>query len=377
MAEWKIAYTDDGRPWILTETAGPQQLSARDEVYEILLSGDGQLVVFVRSPLNGGEPLPSEIYVVNADASGERLLMSSEDFDALYPHEGFLHNDLGSISFIPGTHQLMLNTRGIPEGPGLIKYDDLLRLDADSGELVTLLPPGQGGDFTIAPDGSRVALVQPVSFHLANPDGTGLLTDVITFESLITYSEFQFYVQPQWSADGSQVAVVIPSADILAEDPAADIWRLSADGSEVTLLASMPGDFFFTERTERSSLSPDFTQVVYRQSASGNRTLMTANVGGPGVAYDENVLEWWGWLPNGGSFAYAKGDPMTGLLGTPGMAPSPLLTGNRPRWITSTSFYYLQGSIGSWTLRRGAVGDSHEDIVSPSGDFVRFDFVHP
>lgn len=377
LVEWKVAYTDAGHPWIITESDDPLQLSPLDGVYEVLLSSDGEVVVFLRRPDDERGSQPTEVYAVNSDGSQQRLLMSGEDFNALYPHEGFLHNDLASIEFVPGSHELLLNTRVVAEGPGLIKYDDLLRLSADSGDRITILPPGQGGDFTVAPDGSRVALVRPDSVHLVNPDGSGLAVELVSFEPLITYSEFQFYVNPLWSADSSQLAVVIPSADVLAEDPEANIWSISADGTQVDLLATVSGDFYFSERTGRSSLSPDFARVVYRLPEPGGRTLMIADLGQQGVAYDDDVLEWWGWSPQGDYFTYAKGEPTNGLRGAPGVAPSPLHSGGRPNWISPESYYFLQGSIGNWTLLRRDLGVAPQEILSPAGDFVRFDFVHP
>ena len=62
--------------------------------------------------------------------------------------------------WMPGSHTLLFNTRlDFEEGLGLYLSDDLHALDVDSGTNQPLLPPGEGGDFYLSPDGSQVALV--------------------------------------------------------------------------------------------------------------------------------------------------------------------------------------------------------------------------
>ncbi|NIN69433.1 MAG: hypothetical protein GTO63_33065, partial [Anaerolineae bacterium] len=153
----RIVYTDGGDIWLLEDDRPPRQLSSSGSAQQVLISSDGRKVVFVRRTEPQG--VPPEIRSINIDGSDEKVIMSPSQFDALYSLDDFLHNDLSDIAFIPGTHTLMLNTRAIPEGPGVLKYDDLMLLDADTGALTTLFLPGEAGDFTLSPDGKQVALV--------------------------------------------------------------------------------------------------------------------------------------------------------------------------------------------------------------------------
>jgi hypothetical protein len=144
---------------------------------------DGQKIVFTRRPTADG---PAEIRAVNRDGSGETVLAPGETWNGLYPHEIFLFNDLQTMDFIPGTHQLLLNTRGVPEGPGLARYNDLLRLDADSGALTSLRAPETGGDFLVSPDGQKLALVQHDRISLLTIAGADVRASAITFTPVIT-----------------------------------------------------------------------------------------------------------------------------------------------------------------------------------------------
>jgi len=44
------------------------------------------------------------------------------------------------------------------------------------------------------------------------------------------------------------------------------------------------------------------------------------------------------------------------------------------RWIDDTTFLCLSGSIGSWTLKKGVIGGALVPIISPTGDFISYDF---
>ena len=223
----RIAYTDGGNVWLAEGDAPPTQLTSTGAAENVWISDDGQKVVFTRRPAADG---PAEIRAVNRDGSGETVLAGGETWNGLYPHEAFLFNDLQTMGFIPGTHQLLLNTRGVPEGPGLARYNDLLRLDADSGALTSLRAPEAGGDFIIAPNGQKAILTLQDRLSLITIDGADLRRDAITFSPVITYSEYAYHPKGQWNPDSSAVGFAIPSFDPLAPDAGATLWHLPADG---------------------------------------------------------------------------------------------------------------------------------------------------
>lgn len=371
--ELVVAYVDDGDPWITTESGPPRQLSDAGDTIEVLISDDGAKVVFLRRETAEGDTQPVEIRTANADGSDERILVRPEQFDGLYPLEGMLHHDLASISFIPGSHDLLLNTRAIPEGPGLLKHDDLLRLDIESGALSTVFPPGEGGDFVPSPDGEQVALVRPNSISLVNVDGSDLRAEVVTHEPVITYSEFRYYSQPIWSADSGRLAVMIPSSDPLAEAPTGTAWRIASDGS-ATEAASYVGDFYFTQHGASSVISPDFARLIVPRRLDSGLELHLAPLGGELSSYDTGDLNWISWNPTGSHFVYGKSAPTAIQLGSVDGPPSALVDGTNLRWIDAESFLFLSGSRGAWTLRQGALDGAISDLASPAGDFIPYDF---
>jgi hypothetical protein len=318
---------------------------------------------------------PVEVRAVNRDGSGETVLASTDTWNGLYAHEDFLFNDLQLMDYIPGSHQLLLNTRGVPEGPGLARYNDLLRLDADSGALTALRPPGSGGDFLISPDGLKAVLTQHDRLSLITIDGGIIRADAITFAPVITYSEYLYHPIGQWTPDSSAVGFAIPSADPLAPDASATIWRLPADGGPAANLATIPGGFFFTQ-SRAPSISPDLAWVAFlRDTTAPNvRNLIVARADGTGeTIVATGQMSWNGWAPDSAHFVFGQDAPMNLQLGAPGGSSAPLASGSQFRWVNATTYIYLSGSSGAWTVMRGSIGGPSFALASPAGDFVAYD----
>lgn len=366
----RIVYTDAGNVWLLEEGGLPQQLTTSGSAQDVFISDDGQRVVFIYEDSAAGT---YELRAVDAAGSPEQVLLTQAQLDALHPLGGALHIRLAQLDFIPGSHDLLFNTRATFEGPGLAKYDDLLRLDADSGALTPLLAPGDGGDFTLSRDGTRVALVKPDSIRQADIDGSGLTAPLITFTPVMTYSEYQYYPDPVWAADGA-MGVVIPPQDPLGPDPIAEVWVVSAGGSP-SLMATVHAQTFFAQAFGAPLISPDLMRVVYsRDTTTPNiRNFYLANADGSGESvYVSGDVRWTGWNPTGDYLVFEQG---TGnlILGQPSVPPAPFVIGTRLRWIGPDEALYTNGSFGSWTLMRVRVGEAPQLLVSPAGDFIAFD----
>lgn len=370
--ELSLVYTSGGDAWLLEGEAPARQITSMGGVYQVVISSDGQRIVFAR---RGRVDLPSEIWGVNRDGSAQSQLVASTRWNELYDPEGFLFNDLAGIDFIPGTHALLLGTQAVPEGPGVFRYDDLLRLDADTGTLTTLLTPGQGGAFTLSPDGGTAAIVRPTSIGLVNSDGTGLRPDLVTFPMVITYSEYQWYPKLTWSPDSRAVGAAIPSADPLAADPSGTVWRVDRESAVATAGPAISGNFFFPQ-FGAAALAPDLGRVAFaRSGATPNTTdLFLANADGSAEGpYVSGDVGWKGWSPDSQHFVFSQDSPADLMLGSPAVASEPLASGHTLQWIGPTEFVLLSGGQGSWTLARGSIGGPLVPLASPTGDFVAFD----
>jgi Tol biopolymer transport system component len=371
----KIAYIDDGNIWLIEGGSPPQQLTNSGFAENVLISPDGQKIVFKRR-LSFDDL--AELRVVNADGGGEDVLLSTDDMKTFYPStlesKGF---EISQMAFLPGTHDLFFNTYEAFATVGVAMTDDLLCINTDSGDLSRILNPNRGGQFAISPDGTRIVVIQPDRIHLANPDGSGLSTNLIIYPPVITYSEFQYYAQPIWTRDSGAIGFAIPSADPLNGSPSGDIWRIPRDGSAAVKIATIAGDFYFSQVFSTTTLSPLFDRVAFmRETATPNvRELYIAQSDGTAeTIYDMGEITWAGWAPDGIHFVYSLTDPMDLVIGSVGDPPAPLVTGIDLRWINNRDFLYLSGSMGTWTLMKGSIGTAPISLATPVGDFISYDF---
>lgn len=373
-APLRIVYLDAGNVWLIEEGGAPVQLTAGGGARSLRISGDGQRVAYLWSSTPDSHP---ELRAVNADGSGATTVLSAAALDALYPLPPYVIGwQLWHFDFIPGTHTVVFTTTGIPEVIGLHRSDDLLAVDADSGALTTLLPPGSGGTFAIAPDGSRIAVASPTAIGLVDADGSNHSPNLITFPAIITYSEFQFSPPMVWAPDSSAVGVVVPSEDPLAPAPGGAAWRIPAAGGPAVMTATLSGQLYFPQMSGGSLLSPDLGRVaILRDTATPNiRQLVLANADGSGeTIYVTDDVQWAGWAPDSTHFVFGLGSPTGLTLGQVGGPSAPIGSGMDLRWISSTEFLYLSGSFGAWSLVRGAIAGPTTTLASPAGDFTSFD----
>jgi hypothetical protein len=370
----RVVYTDGGNAWIIEGANPPLQLTSSGLVENVRLSDDGLKIAFTRRPAIDS---PVELRSVNHDATGEAVLLTPAQLDALYPLGGALHNDLSQFEFVPGTHDLLFNTRGIFEGPGLAKHDNVLVIDTDTGALDELLAPGSGGDFTASPDGAQIAVVRPDEVDLINIDGGNHRVGLVSYTPVITYSEYQYYVVPIWRPDSLEVGLVVPSSDPLTPPLSGTVWRIPAGGGTATSLPTINGQFFLFGVGNRALLAPDLAHVAYTRATVTPNVwdLYTANPDGTGEALvATGDIVWAGWSVDGLHYAYSNGGPMNLQVGTVGGASFPLIVGTDLRWINATDYLFLSGSAGAWTLQRGTLGAGAVPLVSPAGQFVQFDF---
>ncbi len=368
----RIVYVSGGNVWVLTEGSPAVQITSSGSAERALISSDGLKVAYTRRT---SLEMPAELYSINADGTSNMLLLSAAQVDGLHPLGMFVHNDIYNADFVPGSHRLAFNTRGVLEGPGLPKYDDLFTIDTDSAALTTLFPAGAGGDFAFSPNGAYVVVVRPTTIGLANADGSGMTPDLVTHTAVMTYSEFMWYATPVWRADSSGFGLIIPSFDPLAPGATGTLWRVAAPAGPAVSTATITGGFYFSKFD--SSLSPDLSRVAFlRETGTPNvQNLILANANGSGeTIYATGQMGWLGWSPDDVHFVFSEGAGNNLRLGALGASPVALATGTRLRWISSTDFIYLAGSPALWTLTRGSIGGGSTALATLSGDFPSFDF---
>jgi hypothetical protein len=369
-----IVYIKDGNVVLWNADDGPRVLTSSADVQQATISEDGAVVAYTRGDVTKPERL--EIWAVDTGAQANpRVLVSVADFKTLLAQSPFptaMALQLDQLVFRPGTHEVAFGTAPVFDGPGYLPLHDLHLVNADT--LVKQTPFGfkQGGRFTFSPDGKRVALVKPDLMSLANYDGTGLVSNVITFPQIITYSEYQLHPQPIWSADSTSLRVVIPPADPLAEpQQPTQLWSMTANGAEKILLATIfPAPFSW----DPQAFAPDLSRVAYVQTAGENtdniRALHLTKPDGSGdQVYDQGVsLVFLGWGLNSAHFAYMKfSETETGLyLGS--ITGEPVKVTSLPDlnwlgWVDANRYLYAIKESDNWQIMLGNQASGTSNII--------------
>jgi hypothetical protein len=379
----RIAFVSEGDVWLWTaEDRDFRSLTnAGDAEGDVRISDDGQLVAFLRG---------DELWMVSTDGTDERPVVTPAEFSELDPDgDGAA---LNRFEWVPGTHLLALNTRQ-QTAVGQALYHDLHLLDADTQRLTTLLAPGEGGEFYYSPNGSQIALVTPNEISLVDADGGNRRDRVLTHAQVETHSEYEYYAQPVWAADGSALRVAIPPPDPLTGSvQIMTIWHIPTDGNPAWLIRSVATAPSLDP--DLLSFSPDLRFVAYVQLRGSENALPeeaeswleVRRLGTEDVMASPDVGVLFGWAPASRHFAYllgrqapqlrigqwsGKGFPGSVDAGTPVVefdwldAEHYLLTAGQ-RWSRET-----EG--GSYDLILGDITGSSTILIT-STDFPHYDF---
>jgi hypothetical protein len=378
----RVTYVKGGNVWLWTEGVGTLALTASGDAQQAFISDDGQVVAYIRQIGSSGP----ELWAVNNDGSNNRQLVSTAELWAIYTGDpGSAPMGIGPyrVDWRPGTHELYYNTQPIYEGPGLSIYNDLRMVDADTLVKTVLFAPGDGGHFYFSPDGAQIAIVAPDHIDLVNADGSNLRPNVLVYDWVITYSEYQYYPRPVWAPDSSGLRVVVPPQDPLADPlPASNVWYIPADGSPESLSTSILAMPF---AWPDSAISPDLNRLAYAVPVGiptdNLRDLHISGADGSGDAVYINAesLEFVGWAPDSLHFIFEVHGPgpLSGThLGVVGggtitlASDSSLMTDFA--WTDAAHYLYLYRNAGTWELRYDTLGGG--SLLLDTGDFWDFDF---
>lgn len=356
-SERRIVYLQNQDIFLWSGTGSRRLITQGEHVQQLHISTDGQLIAYTRSVGEFGE----ELWVINTDGSGERRLVSANEFSAMDTRALAVIPD--TIAWIPGTHLVAFNTRQIIQGPGISRYDDLRTVNADSNQMQILLAPGQGGEFYPSPDGTQVAVTSPKSISLIDINGTNLRKDVLEYSPVTTYSEYQYYAQPAWETNSAGLFVAIPPADPLAVPlKPTTLWQVPVDGSKARQLGNIATGSFFGMDV---FYSPDRNHILFLGS-SGNpdQNLRSLHIARPDGSQDSvyttaTELTISGWAPDSQHFTFSPGNQGVLQLGQIGGKFQPITGVNSNpldlQWIDNEHFIYVRSGADGYEIHLHAL----------------------
>jgi len=395
----QIAYTAGGRIYLWR--AGTVTIPVEDDFYlpcmpdncnNVLFSDDSELIAYTTQVED------YELTVVKKDGSDRKVLI---DFTQI-PGTTFLYG----MGWIPNTHLIWFNTIDSNTYHTYDLSNDLYIVNADTGELKEILPPGNGGDIYPSPDGKYLAIVRPARIEIRDADGRKILNR-LDFEYTDPPRDYppyliETYPIPIWANDSSSLVVAILSPSGSNDNTVrANVWRLPVHTptrqliSQKVVTADMHMKLPFSAqplskvepRRYPVSISPDLNWLIYSHTNSNgaaelhlapldSKSDKVIHIGEPGYEYDVD------WLPNSKEFFIIERevDQWTGkgyFLGNIDghVDPFPL---NEPSiyrmdWLDDDYYLYLNLDF---ELRLGKRGEKESTLIERQFAFGdMYDFV--
>jgi len=371
-----VAYAKEGVVYLWQDGTARPLTSPGSAVFDVVLSDDGQWLAYTRQV----DDLRQELWAVRTDSTardGNRL-MSSADFAAIDPAAlAVLPHQVG---WVPGTHTLAFNTYQIFEGPGNIPYDDLHLINADTFERRTPFLAGEGGDFYFAPDGAQVAFSTPTRVDISNLDGSNRRSAALTFEMVLTFSEYMLYPSLVWEADSSAVWAAIPPHDAMAVPvQPSSVWRIPADGSPAIQTAEFEVAPLIGFELP---ISADTQRVAYLAEIGEQPTaqlelhLLALDGSTDEIIHSAPYMDFLSWSPDGRHYAVSVGLEQALYLGEVGgsFAPAPgaPVGVSSLDWLDMQRFVYVQTGDSGSTLFSGSLSAAPQGIDRVSEGFITF-----
>lgn len=314
-----VAYLKDGNVWLWVQGSDAIALTDSGDVADLDLSDDGCRVAYSRQMPNpnydpnaevfSGETY-TEMWVISSDGSNNQVLVGWEFLSSLPAFDAQTTMGVYEYAWLPGSHSLAVGTKAVTYGLAL--SDDIHIVDANSANINTLLPAGQGGQFSVSPDGSRIAFSTPTSINVINADGSGLQTELVSFPMVLTYSEYQYYPPIYWGQASDQMMVAIPPEEGLGGPvdgiyPETALWLIPLDGTDPWQAGSVQNVWLALSQVR---FSPDISRIAYLRplgQPEENRyelVIAFSNGSNESLNLEENRITIGAWSPDSNQLIY-------------------------------------------------------------------------
>jgi len=276
------------------------------------ISADGKLVAFQRG---------AELWMVDA---------SDQNSKKLYGETGAVPLQ---FEFAPNSHTVYFTSAASNGTPRF----DLNLVNADSAAVKTLLPAGQGGEFTLLPDGSQLALVQPDKIIVARADGTDAKIVYQFPKSKGPKGDYLPHIV--WMDNGYGFKTVIPG------NPTRFMFIMAA-GGQPAVLAEFRA---LAPSLSDTVISPDGSKLMYLKRQHENSELHVIDAGTADKAYFAYVSEKFGilsWTPDSKTMLFWIDDPRSTWMAVgDNRAPlSDVTYAANVTWVNENTFLFLNGS---------------------------------
>jgi hypothetical protein len=303
-----LVYTSQDKLYVRDEGGSVIQLAHSGNIIRITISDDGQIIAFTRQ----SDENHAELWVINADGSNERRVVSASELAQLDGSTDSLGVLPTGLMWEPGSHHLIFGTYPVYDGIWIYEPSIYWLFDADTDSLTAA--PYHGGYIAYSPDGTQAAIFSMDGLNLVNVDGSNLRENILPSYHGIGEGESNYHPLPFWAPDSTSLLVALPDQDDMyySSQASVTVWRVPVDGSPENLgqwNAFAPSVQF----------SPDQTYMAYwlwPQPAKNLRELHLVRLKGSKSGNGDNTIYMSDylvsdaeWSPDSQHFMISTGDP--------------------------------------------------------------------
>jgi len=315
MKDLTIVYEKSGSLWV-SDSGRLAQLTKGETDSRPRLSADTKWMVFQRG---------LELWGMETGGQNAHKLFGEE---GVAPDE---------VEFVARSHKVIFTTSAPEGGPRF----DLNLVDVENGTAQNLLPAGQGGKFTLAPDGDSLALVQPAKILVYKLAGGSAPQVLDEFQPAITVQGN--YLPPvAWMENGSGFKTIIPGA---AGKPARFMFIMAAGGTPAQLAEIHSAAL----TTSSLFIAPDGSRVLYLKELDGSLEMHVIDAGTADRAYikkERGKIGILGWAPDSKKMIFWQDAPgqVWAFAGETSSLLSDTVVTTNVTWINANSFLFISNS---------------------------------
>jgi len=264
-----VTYVQDGNLLVWDQTTGQSQIIIDSgDVTRVELSGDGQLVAFLRRSFfaAGGfdQNEQSALWVVGRDGSNPRELVSAEVLREQLDTAGADSTNFPRLAWIPNSHRLLYSgdtyaAHGEGESAH-VPTRGVYLINADTLAQGVLAPAEESFHFVPSPDGRLVVLVNTTGLSFFDVDSGRRRLD---FPAAPIIGDTGWFTNAGvWTQDSSAFVInaLVEPTNIISDYA---LWRVPVDGSPASQLIT------FAAGTGSVVFAPDGSGAAILGAASG------------------------------------------------------------------------------------------------------------
>ena len=307
-----------------------------------MISDDNQKVVFSRSDDN--------IYSINTNGTQEQIIIPNDwlttPFDA--------GTKIGIVQFIPGTHQLLLETHlcNLQHRPPCA--NSIFIADTDTGEIKRLADfslnyhsyDSAARNIAISPNGKMLAVGTLDGTQILTMDGRFIHRNILPYKSG-TPDDISF-LYLSWLPDSSGLIVALPDK-IHPDDfyiggaSAYTIWRYTIDDNSTVQIPFDP------PVAGSLSVSPDGNWIVYGVVSLAATELYLGNLtGGATKTFGNDLFSNFSCSPDSKHLIHGQAVVLS-------FDKPPVYGGAAPVWVDSNHFIYRDEPVNNPTIQQARI----------------------